>query len=95
MIKSFADKRTAAVFGGHQVKGFPNQIQSRAVAKLRVLDAAKRLGDLAVPPGNHLEALKGDRAGQHSVRVNVQWRLCFVWREGDTWDVEIVDYHGG
>ena len=63
--------------------------------KLRALAAATKLDDLRQPPGNRLEALVGDRAGQHSIRVNDQWRLCFVWRYGDAWDVEIVDYHGG
>ncbi len=93
MIKSFADKRTAALFAGHAVKGLPHQIQRRAKAKLQVLDAAKRLDDLRVPPGNRLEALKGDRAGQHSIRISGQWRLCFVWRGGEVFSVEIVDYH--
>ena len=67
----------------------------RARAKLQVLDAAKRLNDLRVPPGNRLEALKGDRAGQHSIRINEQWRICFGWRGGESWNVEIVDYHKG
>ena len=64
-----------------------------ALRKLRQLDAAAALGDLAVPPGNHLEMLKGDRRGQHSIRINDQWRICFVWRHGDAYDVQIVDYH--
>lgn len=64
-----------------------------AQRKLRQLDFAMELRDLASPPGSHLEALKGDREGQHSIRINDQWRICFVWREGDAYDVEIVDYH--
>lgn len=78
MIKSFADKRTAALFAGHAVRGLPHQIQRRARAKLQALDAAKRLDDLRVPPGNRLEALSGVRSGQHSIRINDQWRVCFV-----------------
>ncbi|MCC7016358.1 MAG: type II toxin-antitoxin system RelE/ParE family toxin [Rhodospirillales bacterium] len=95
MIKSFADKRTAAIFAGYAVRDLPHQIQRRARAKLQAIDAARKLDDLRVPPGNRLEALKGDRAGQHSIRVNDQWRICFAWRGGEMWDVEIVDYHGG
>jgi proteic killer suppression protein len=93
VIKSFADKRTAALFAGHAVRGLPYQIQRRARARLQTLDAAKRLGDLRLPPGNRLETLKGDRAGQHSIRINEQWRVCFVWRGGEARNVEIVDYH--
>lgn len=93
MIKSFADKRTAAVFLGRAVRGLPEQIQSRARAKLVMIDAAKRIDDLRVPPGNRLESLRGNRKGQHSIRVNDQWRLCFAWRDGDALAVEIVDYH--
>lgn len=95
MIKSFADKRTAALFAGYAVRGLPHQIQRRARAKLQALDAAKRLDDLLIPPGNRLEALSGDRNGQHSIRINDQWRIYFVWRDGEVWDVEIVDYHRG
>ncbi len=95
MIKSFADKRTAAIFAGYAVKGLPHQHQRRARAKLQALDAAKRLDDLRVPPGNRLEALKGDRVGQHSIRINDRWRTCFVWRGGEAWEVEIIDYHKG
>ena len=93
MIRSFADKRTAALFAGHVVKGLPTQIQQRARARLLALDAAATLDDLRIPPGNRLEALKGNRKGQHSIRVNNQWRICFVWRAGNAWNVEIVDYH--
>jgi proteic killer suppression protein len=93
MIKSFADKKTAAIFSGHAVKDLPAQIQRRARSKLLAMDAAAKLDDLRVPPGNRLEALKGDRRGRHSIRVNDQWRICFAWRDDDAWDVEIVDYH--
>ena len=93
MIKSFADKRTVAIFLGQAVRGMPVHIQQRARSKLLVIDAARRLDDLRAPPGNRLEALRGDREGQHSIRVNNRWRICFLWRDGDTWDVELADYH--
>ena len=93
MIKSFADKRTAAIFVGLAVRNLPPPMQSPARAKLVAVDAAQQLDDLRSPAGNRLEALRGDRAGQHSIRINDQWRICFVWREGEAWDVEIVDYH--
>ena len=93
MIKSFADKRTAAVFAGYAVRGLPGQIQRRARAKLLAIDSTGRLDDLRVPPGNRLEVLRGDRRGQHSLRINEQWRICFVWDGGEAWEVEIVDYH--
>ena len=93
MIKSFASKRAAAIFAGYAIRGLPAQIQQRARAKLIAIDAAGRLDDMRVPPGNRLEVLRGDRLGQHSVRINEQWRICFVWRDGDAWEVEIVDYH--
>jgi proteic killer suppression protein len=95
VIESFADKRTAALFAGHVVRALPNQIQSRARAKLLAIDAAKQLDDLGTPPGHRLEALHGDRRGQYSVRINDHWRICFEWREGAAWNVEIVDYHTG
>jgi toxin HigB-1 len=95
VIKSFSDKRTAALFAGFAVKGIDVQMQRRGRAKLQILDAAQTLTDLRVPPGNRLEALKGDRVGQHSIRINDQWRICFVWRDGEAWDVEMVDYHRG
>lgn len=95
MIKSFSDKRTAALFSGYAVKGLPNEIQRRGRAKLPAVDAAKQLDDLRIPPGNRLEALHGDRRGQHSIRINDQWRICFEWREGVAWLVEVVDYHKG
>ena len=93
MIKSFADKRTAAIFAGYAVRGLPIQIQKRARVKILLVDAASQLDDLRIPPGNRLEALRGNRKRQHSIRVNDQWRICFAWREGEAWDVEIVDYH--
>ncbi|MGH6952854.1 MAG: type II toxin-antitoxin system RelE/ParE family toxin [Alphaproteobacteria bacterium] len=95
MIRSFADKRTAALFAGFVVRDLPNQLQRRAKAKLQTLDAARRLNDLRVPPGNRLEALKGDRAGQHSIRINEQRRVCLVWRACEAWNVGIVDCHNG
>ncbi len=90
-IKSFADKRAAAVFAGHAVRGLPMEIQRRARIKLLTIEAAGRLDDLRAPPSNRLEALRGDRQGQYSIRVNERWRICFVWRDGDAWEVEIVD----
>lgn len=93
MIKGFSDKRTAAVFEGKAPKGFPSDLLRVARRKLDLLDAAERLDDLRMPPGNQLEALRDDRVGQHSIRVNVQWRVCFVWNDGNAHDVEIVDYH--
>ena len=93
MIKSFADKRTAAIFAGHTVRGLPLQLQQRARVKLLAIDAANRLNDLLTPPGNRLEALRADRRGQYSIRVNDRWRICFVWRNGESREVEIVDYH--
>ena len=73
--------------------GLPMSIQQRARTKFLAIDAAGRLDDLRAPPGNRLEALRGDRRGQHSIRVNDRWRVCFVWRDGSAWSVEIVDYH--
>lgn len=93
MIKIFRCKRTAAVFRNLVPKGFPADVVASARRKLAMLDAAVRLEDLRVPPSNRLEALKGDRAGQHSIRVNNQWRVCFVWQDGHAHEVEIVDYH--
>ena len=93
MIKSFNCKRTAAVFMGLSPKGFPADILAGARRKLRALDSSSRLADLRSPPSNHLELLKGDRAGQYSIRINQQWRVCFIWVDNDAHDVEIVDYH--
>ena len=91
--KSFADKRTAAVFVGNRVASLPALLQPRARRKLLMIDAAVRLGDLRVPPSNRLELLRGQGQGQHSIRINDQWRVCFEWRDGDALDVEITDYH--
>lgn len=93
MIESFRCRRTALAFSGQVPKGFPADILAVARRKLRMLDAAIRLDDLRMPPGNRLEALAGNRQGQHSIRINDQWRLCFVWHSGKAHDVEIVDYH--
>ncbi|MDH5528343.1 MAG: type II toxin-antitoxin system RelE/ParE family toxin [Nitrospirota bacterium] len=94
MIATFRCKETEKVFGGRFSKRFPAQMQRLALRKLGHLHVAVRLDDLRVPPGNRLEALSGDRKGQHSIRINDQWRICFVWRDGNAYDVEIVDYHG-
>ena len=93
MILSFACAETERVFRAELSRRFPPDIQRRARRKLLLLHAATELRQLAVPPGNRLEALKSDRAGQHSIRVNDQWRICFRWREGNADAVEIVDYH--
>ena len=93
MIRSFRDARTEAVASGKPPKGFPPDIVRGVVRKLTILNSAVVLDDLRSPPGNRLEALKGDRHGQHSIRINDQWRICFVWKDGGAEDVEIVDYH--
>ncbi|MBS1183566.1 MAG: hypothetical protein H6Q99_3446 [Proteobacteria bacterium] len=93
MIKSFRDRRTASLNEGVAVKGVPADVLQRVVSKLFLIDTVTRLDDLRVPPGNRLEALSGDRAGQHSIRVNDQWRICFLWKDGDAHDVEFCDYH--
>ncbi len=93
VIRSFKNKDTAAVFAGEFVKGLDGKIQQRAREKLKYLDSAADLRDLMIPPSNQLEALKGDREGQYSIRINKQWRICFKWKDGDASDAEIVDYH--
>lgn len=93
MIKSFADAEAESLFTRQPSRKLPPDTQRRAYRKLVMLDAAVSLNDLRVPPGNRLEALGGDRKGQHSVRVNDQWRICFAWRDGNAYDAEIVDYH--
>jgi proteic killer suppression protein len=93
MIKSFADKDTARVFAREYVRWLAPALHLVAWRKLAQLHAATRLDTLRVPPGNRLEALKRDRAGQHSIRINDQWRICFVWKDGNAHDVEIADYH--
>ena len=92
MIRTFRDKDVEALFHDNVVPRFKN-IERVARRKLLYLNAAKRLEDLRVPPKNKLEALKGDRKGQHSIRINDQWRICFVWFNGEVLNVEIVDYH--
>lgn len=93
MIKSFADKATAALFHGRGHRKIPSDIRRTALRKLLQINAAAELGFLRVPPGNRLERLKGDRTGQYSIRINDQWRVCFVWRDGHAFEVEITDYH--
>jgi len=93
MIKTFRDKETEKIFNRFISKKLPQNIQHLARRKLVILDAATELNTLRVPPGNRLEALKGDRKGQHSIRINEQWRICFRWKAGDAYDVEIADYH--
>ena len=93
MIKSFRDKETEKIFNRQLSSKLPQNIQPIARKKLVILDSAPELNDLRIPPGNRLEALKGDRKGQHSIRINNQWRICFIWSDGDAYDVEITDYH--
>lgn len=93
MIVDFACKQTELVWHGNLSRKLPQDIQKTALRKLRMLNNAKRLDDLKVPPNNHLEALQRDRVGQYSIRINDQWRICFVWTEGGPSHVEIVDYH--
>ena len=93
MIQSFADRNTERLFEREPVRRFPAELHRAMLRKLGLVDAAEQLDDLRVPPGNRLEKLKGDRAGQHSIRVNDQWRICFRWKDGNAYDVQIVDYH--
>ena len=93
MIRSFRDSDTEGLFHRRRSRRLPAALQRVALRKLVILDAADSLADLRVPPGNRLEPLKGNRAGQHSIRINDPWRVCFVWRATDAFDVEIVDYH--
>lgn len=93
MIRSFRDRETRTVWSGERSRRLPGEIQVIALRKLRLINAAQRLDDLRAPPGNRLEALAGDRAGQHSIRINQQWRICFRWIDGGADDVEICDYH--
>jgi len=93
MIESFKCRETESIFNRHRSRKLPPEIQKTALRKLWMLDAATALNELKVPPNNQLEALKGNRSGQHSIRINRQWRICFLWDEGRVKDVEIVDYH--
>jgi proteic killer suppression protein len=93
MIKSFQERETEKIFNRYFSSKLPENIQHIARKKLITLDAATGLNDLRISPGNRLEALKGDRKGQHSIRINDQWRICFKWKAGDAYDVEITDYH--
>jgi proteic killer suppression protein len=93
MIKSFADPEPELIWSGRRSRKLPPDIQNVALRKLRLLNQARLLNDLRVPPGNRLQALKAERQRQHSIRINDQWRIRFVWDEGGPTDVEIVDYH--
>lgn len=93
MIRSFRDRESEKVFKRERSRRLPPAVQRVALRKLVVLDAADTPEDLRVPPGNRLEKLYGGRKGQHSIRINDQWRICFVWKDGDAYDVEITDYH--
>lgn len=93
MIKSFASKETEKIFQGRFSSKLPQAIQRVAAIKLEMINAATVLETLRIPPANHLEALKGKRKGQHSIRINNQWRVCFTWKGSDACNVEIVDYH--
>lgn len=92
MIRSFKDKKTEQFFAGKSVRAFSG-FKKQAERKLIMLDSAIELRDLQAPPANHLEKLKGNRAGQHSIRINAQWRICFVWKNDGPHEVEIADYH--
>ncbi len=93
MIRSFRDAEARKLFQRERSKRLPSNLQRAALRKLTMLDAAETLEDLRVPPGNRLERLSRDREGQYSIRINERWRVCFAWRNGDAYEVEIVDYH--
>lgn len=93
MIRNFKDRETQKIFERQRSRKLPSEIQQVALRKLRMLNRAETLQDLRVPPANRLERLSGDRLGQYSIRINDQWRICFVWQAGEALDVEIVDYH--
>ena len=93
MIKSFRDRETEKIWNQERSRKLPENIQQVALRKLFMLSRSKELDDLKVPPGNQLEKLKRDREGQHSIRINDQWRICFEWIDGESYNVEIVDYH--
>ncbi len=93
MIKSFSSKETEKIWHGYVSTKLPGDIQATARRKLRMLNNARNLNDVKVPPANRLEALKGNRKGRYSIRINKQWRICFEWRQGHCYKVEIIDYH--
>ncbi|MEK9165932.1 MAG: type II toxin-antitoxin system RelE/ParE family toxin [Patescibacteria group bacterium] len=93
MIKSFKCKETEKIFDREYSRKFSRRIQKKAMRKLWLVDAAAEINDLRVPPSNHLEKLVGDRKGQYSIRINKKWRICFIWRHKDAYDIEIVNYH--
>lgn len=93
MIKSFKDKETEKVCSREGSNKLPRDIQQNALRKLRMINNAKNLNDLRIPPANKLEKLKGDRESQYSIRINDQWRICFIWQDGSAYEVEITDYH--
>ncbi len=93
MIKSFKNKETEKIYNREASRELPSDIQQVALRKLRMINNAGNLNDLRIPPANRLEKLAGKRSGQHSIRINDQWRICFVWKDGDAYDVEITDYH--
>ena len=93
MIMSFKDKEAESIYSRHRSRKFSDELQRTMLRKLRMLNRAVNLGDLRVPPANRLEKLKGDRAGQYSIRINDQWRICFKWHNNDAFEIEIVDYH--
>lgn len=93
MIKSFKCKETEKIWNEEFSKKLPSSIQGKAFDKLIMIDSSSSLQDLRTPPSNHLEVLKGDRKGQHSIMINSQWRICFIWKNNNALDVEIVDYH--
>ncbi|WP_119942901.1 type II toxin-antitoxin system RelE/ParE family toxin [Neorhizobium sp. NCHU2750] len=94
MIQGFTDRETEKIWSGIRSRKLPADMQAVALRKLRLLHQSRSLSDLRIPPGNRLEALKGDLAGRFSIRINDQWRICFIWTEGGPTNVEIVDYHG-
>jgi len=93
VIKSFKDRETEKIYKREISGRLPRDIQQVALRKLRMINNAKNIGDLKIPPANRLEKLRGDREGQHSIRINDQWRICFKWQAGDAYEVEITDYH--
>lgn len=93
MIRGFRDRESEKIFRRERSRRLPPAVQRVALRKLTILDGAESLEDLRAPPGNRLEKLSGDREGEHSIRINDQWRICFVWKDGDAYEVEITDYH--